>query len=396
MKGHLPRTPTLPAEGLSRATGARVFVKYETMHAIGAFKERGAFTRLAALSESERRRGVVAMSAGNHAQAVARHASLMGTPAVIVMPEATPTVKVDNTRGFGARIVLKGQTLAESQKEALRIAADERRTLVHPYDDPLIMAGQGTVGLEMLADCPDLDAIVVPIGGGGLISGIAVAAKTLKPGIEIVGVQTQLYPSFVNALRGEKRPVGGATLAEGIAVKTVGRLTLPVVRALVDDILLVDEVAIEEAVNLYATEARVLAEGAGAAGLAALLRHRERFARRRVGLVLCGGNIDARILASVMVRALERADRILSFRVTGQDRPGLLGRIAMVLGQNGANILEVQHGRLFLDVPAKGVSIDFTVEARGREHAKTVLAALKKNGLNPQRLDPRGLGETAY
>jgi threonine dehydratase len=248
----------------------------------------------------------------------------------------------------------------------------------------------------MLADFPDLDAIVVPIGGGGLISGIAVAAKTLKPGIEIVGVQTQLYPSFVNALRGEKRPVGGATLAEGIAVKTVGRLTLPVVRALVDDILLVDEVAIEEAVNLYATEARVLAEGAGAAGLAALLRHRERFARRRVGLVLCGGNIDARILASVMVRALERADRILSFRVTGQDRPGLLGRIAMVLGQNGANILEVQHGRLFLDVPAKGVSIDFTVEARGREHAKAVLAALKKNGLNPQRLDPRGLGETAY
>jgi threonine dehydratase len=393
--GRLARTPSLPAPDLSALTGADVVVKHEIFHSTGSFKERGALNKLSSLSPNERKRGVVAMSAGNHAQAVARHASGLGIPATIVMPLATPLVKVENTERHGAKVVLAGEMLSDSQVEAERIARDESRVLVHPYDDPLVMAGQGTVALELLADHPDLDMLVVPIGGGGLVSGIAIAAKALQPKIEIVGVEAALYPSFINAIRGEKRPIGGPTLAEGIAVKTVGKLTLPVVKALVSDILTVDEIAIEEAVNLYATRLRVMAEGAGAAGLAAMLRHPDRFRGKRVGLVLCGGNIDARLLASVMVRALERADRIVSFRVTGDDRPGLLGRIAGRLGTLGANILEVQHGRLFLDVPAKGVSLDLTIETRGAGHAHAILDALEREGLSPRRLDPRGLAEQA-
>jgi threonine dehydratase len=267
---------------------------------------------------------------------------------------------------------------------------------VHPYDDPLVMAGQGTVALEMLAEVPDLDQLVVPIGGGGLMSGIAVAAKALKPAIGIIGVEAALYPSFHNAIRGEQRPIGGATLAEGIAVKSVGRLTLPIVRDLVSDIVLVEEPLIERAVNAFATLQRSLAEGAGAAGLAAMLARPDLFRGRTVGLVLCGGNIDARLLASVMVRELERDDRIASFRITTSDRPGLLGRIASRLGALGANILEVSHGRLFLDVPAKGVTVDVTIETRDAEHTAEVFQALAADGLAPQRIGMRGLSETAY
>jgi threonine dehydratase len=394
--GQVIRTPLVPAPRLSALTGADVSVKHENMQPTGSFKERGAVTKLESLPAEERRRGVIAMSAGNHAQAVAYHAKRFGIPATIVMPEGTPLVKAENTRAHGAKVILHGETLSDSADRARLLAEADGLVFVHPYDDPAVMAGQGTVALEMLADAPDLDQLVVPIGGGGLISGIAVAAKALKPSIEIVGVECALYPSFSNAIRGENRPVGGASLAEGIAVKTVGLQPLPIVRDLVSDIILVEEPAIERAVNAYATLQRTMAEGAGAAGLAAMLVQPDRFKGKRVGLVLCGGNIDARLLASVMVRELERDDRIASFRITSNDRPGLLGRLASRLGELGANILEVTHGRLFLDVPAKGVTIDVTIETRDSHHTLEVFEALKSDGLAPKRLDSRGLSETAY
>jgi threonine dehydratase len=390
------RTPLVPAPRLSDLTGATVCVKHENMQPTGSFKERGAVTKLESLDADERRRGVIAMSAGNHAQAVAYHAKRLGIPATIVMPVGTPLVKAENTRAHGARVILHGDTLADSAEKAEALADAEGLVFVHPYDDAAVMAGQGTVALEMLADAPNIDQLVVPIGGGGLISGIAVAAKAINPAIEIVGVEAALYPSFTNVIRGSNQPIGGATLAEGIAVKTVGQRPLPIVRDLVSDIVLVDEPALERAVNAYATLQRTMAEGAGAAGLAAMLAEPERFHGRRVGLVLCGGNIDARLLASVMVRELERDDRIASFRVTTNDRPGLLGRLASRLGELGANILEVSHGRLFLDVPAKGVTIDVTVETRDARHTAEVIEALAADGLAPQRITASGLSETAF
>jgi len=393
--GHVLRTPLLPAPRLSELTGATVFVKHENLQATGSFKERGAIAKLDSLSEEERRRGVIAMSAGNHAQAVAYHARRLGIPATIVMPTSTPLVKVENTRAHGARVILHGETLSESADRAHEVAEADGLSFVHPYDDALVMAGQGTVALEMLAEA-DLDQLVVPIGGGGLVSGMAVAAKGLNPTIDIVGVEAALYPSFRNAIHGEDSPIGGATLAEGIAVKSVGTLTLPIVRDLVSDIVLVEEPLIERAVNAYATLQRSLAEGAGAAGLAAMLARPDLFRGRKVGLVLCGGNIDARLLASVMVRELEREDRIASFRITTSDRPGLLGRLASRLGALGANILEVSHGRLFLDVPAKGVTIDVTIETRDARHTAEVFDALAGDGLEPLRIGTRGLSETAY
>jgi threonine dehydratase len=396
IKGQVLRTPLMASPRLSQLTGAEVFVKLENMQPTGSFKERGAVTKLQSLTAEERGRGVVAMSAGNHAQAVAYHAKRLGIPATIVMPETTPLVKAENTRSHGAHVILHGETLFESAERARELVAAEGLVLVHPYDDPKVMAGQGTIGLEMLEEVPDLDQIVVPIGGGGLISGIAVAAKAIRPSVEIVGVEATLYPSFWNAVRHESLPIGGPTLAEGIAVKTVGTQPLPIVRDLVSAIILVEEPMIERAVNDFATLQRTMAEGAGAAGLAAMLTDPERFRGRKVGLVLCGGNIDARLLASVMVRELERDDRIASFRITSNDRPGLLGSLASRLGALGANILEVSHGRLFLDVPAKGVSIDVTIETRGRLHTSEVFEALAKDGLAPRRLDLRGLSETAY
>jgi threonine dehydratase len=394
--GRVLETPTMPARRLSQLTGATVFVKHENMQATGSFKERGALTKLESLTPAERRRGVVAMSAGNHAQAVAYHARELGIPATIVMPVGTPLVKAENTRAHGAEVLLEGETLSDSGRRAAELVRERGLVLVHPYDDALVMAGQGTVALELLEAVPDLDDIVVPIGGGGLISGIAVAARAIRPGIRIIGVEAALYPSSANATRGESMPLGGPTLAEGIAVKDVGLLTLPIVRDLVAEIVLVEEPLIERAVNAFATLSRTMAEGAGAAGLAALLARPELFAGRRVGLVLCGGNIDARLLASVMVRELEREDRIASFRITTGDRPGLLGSIATRLGALGANILEVSHGRLFLDVPAKGVTVDVTIETRNSQHTSDVLSRLAEDGLNPRRIGPRGLSEAAY
>ncbi|WP_436203441.1 threonine ammonia-lyase [Astrobacterium formosum] len=384
--GAVLRTPLLPAPKLSALTGADVYVKYENLQVTNSFKDRGALVRLSALGEDERRRGVVAMSAGNHAQAVAYHAARLGIPATIVMPVTTPLVKVQSTRSYGADVVLDGETVAESQARAEVLVEEKGFVLVHPYDDPLIMAGQGTIAVEMLEEIPDLDVLVIPIGGGGLIAGNAVAAKGLREAIEIVGVEATLYPAMRNAISGESRPIGGPTLAEGIAVKNVGRLTLPIVRELVSDIVLVDETHLERAVNAYLTLQKTMAEGAGAAGLAALLAEPERFRGRKVGLVLCGGNIDPRILSSIMVRELERDVRMVAFRLTIPDRPGVLGQIATLLGTLGANILEVEHRRLFLDVPAKGAKLDVTVETRDRTHSDAILTAMAEAGYQPVRL----------
>src|SRR5713226_8782125 len=376
----------LPAPKLSALTGAEVHVKYENLQVTNSFKERGAVNKLASLSAVARARGVIAMSAGNHAQAVAYHAARLQIPATIVMPVTTPFVKIEATEACGAEVVLDGETVADAQVRAETIARERGLTFVHPYDDPLVIAGQGTIALEMLEDAPDLDALVVPIGGGGLIAGSAIAARARKPSIEIVGAEAALYTSFWNAIRGEHRPLGGATLAEGIAVKNVGALTLPIVRALVSGIVLVDEECIERAVNAYLTLQKAMAEGAGAAGLAAMLAEPARFAGKRVGLILCGGNIDPRILASIMVRELEREHRIVSFRLTIADRPGVLGPIATLLGGLGANILEVDHRRLFLDVPAKGAKLDITVEARDHDHANDIMRALDGAGYQPALL----------
>jgi threonine dehydratase len=387
IQGEVLRTPLLPAPRLSSLTGATVFVKYENLQVTNSFKDRGALNKLSSLTQTERKRGVIAMSAGNHAQAVAYHAGRLGIAATIVMPVVTPAVKVAATRGYGAEVVLHGESVGEAQQRVEELVRERALVQVHPFDDPLIIAGQGTVGLEILEEVADLDCLVVPIGGGGLISGIAIAVKSQRPGIEIIGVEAALYPSMWNALRGTEAVAGGPTLADGIAVKKVTGTTVAIVRELVSEILLVEEPELERAVNAYAMLQKTVAEGAGAAGLAAMLTRPERFRGKRVGLVLSGGNIDPRILASITVRELEREDRIVSFRLTLPDRPGLLGVIATRLGQLGANILEVDHKRLFLDVPAKGARLDVTVETRDRAHAEEILAALTADGFQPVRIE---------
>jgi threonine dehydratase len=385
--GHVLKTPLLPAPPLSALTRAEVSVKYENLQVTNSFKERGACVKLAALSDEERRRGVIAMSAGNHAQAVAYHARRLAIGATIVMPVTTPYVKVKATEALGANVVLDGETVMEAQARADAIAVAQNLVWVHPYNDPHIIAGQGTLALEMLAEQPDLDVLIVPIGGGGLISGSAIAARAKKPSIEIVGVETTLYPSMWNAIHGGNRPCGGATLAEGIAVTKAGGLTVPIVREFVSDIVLVEEVLIERAVNAFLTLQKTMAEGAGAAGLAAMLAAPERFAGRKVGLILCGGNIDPRILASIVVRELERENRIVSFRLAVPDRPGVLGQITSQIGELGANILGVEHHRLFLDVPAKGAKLDVTMETRDSAHAEEIFRALAAEGYQPVRME---------
>ena len=393
IEGVVLRTPMLPAPKLSALTGAEVFVKYENLQVTNSFKDRGALVKLASLSEAERKRGVIAMSAGNHAQAVAYHAARLNIPATIVMPVTTPAVKVAATRSHGAEVVLDGETVAEAESRCGQILADRGLTLVHPYDDAHIVSGQGTIALEMLEEVGNLDTLVIPIGGGGLISGNAIAARAVNSKIDIVGAECALYPSFWNALHNEHRPFGGATLAEGIAVKNVGKLTLPLVRELVSEIILVDEAQLERAVNAYLTLQKTMAEGAGAAGLAAMLAKPERFAGKRVGLILCGGNIDPRILSSIMVRELERESKIVSFRLTIPDRPGVLGHIATRFGELGANILEVHHHRLLLDVPAKGAKLDVTVETRDGAHARDILSALTQEGYRPVVIESGGAVE---
>jgi threonine dehydratase len=385
--GVVLRTPFLPAPRLSRLTGAEIFVKYENLQATSSFKERGALVKLLSLGEAERKRGVIAMSAGNHAQAVAYHAQRLGIPATIVMPKPTPFVKIAATRSFGAEVVLEGETLADAQTTVEAIIAKTGAVLVHPYDDPEIIRGQGTVGIEIVEDRPDLDIVVVPVGGGGLISGIALAIKGLAPAIEIIGVETYLYPSVFHALRGEVAKCGGDSLAEGIAVKNVGKLPLEIIRSHVGDMLLVTEGAIEEAVAAYLTLQKTMAEGAGAAPLAAVISNREKFRGKRVGLVLAGGNIDPRLAASIMVRELAREERIAAFRLTINDRPGVLADVAALIGNTGGNILEVLHHRTMLKIPPKGASLDVTIETHGPEHAAEIMAALASHGYFCERLD---------
>jgi len=391
LQGRILRTPMLPAPRLSELTGAQVFVKYENLQVTNSFKERGALNKLASLNDDQRARGVIAMSAGNHAQAVAYHAARLGIAATIVMPVTTPFVKVAATRAHGATVVLDGETVAEAQAKAETLQAEQGLVFIHPYDDERVIAGQGTIAIEMLADQPDLDCLVVPIGGGGLISGTAIAARAIKPGIEVIGVETELYPSVWNAIHDLALPCGGPTLAEGIAVKNVGRVTLPIIREFVSEVVLVSEPLLERAVNAYLTLQKTMAEGAGASGLAAMFKDPARFRGKKVGLILSGGNIDPRILASIMVRELERGEQIVSFRLTIPDRPGILGIIASRLGQLGANILEVEHKRTLLDVPAKGARLDVTIETRDRAHIEEVMAALTGDGFEPVRIQS---GET--
>jgi threonine dehydratase len=378
--GAIERTPSTHSRTLSQVLGCTVVVKFENLQFVASFKERGALNRLLLLTADERARGVVAMSAGNHAQAVAYHATRLGISATIVMPRGTPFVKVQRTRELGATVVLAGDDLAGAEVEALRLVEAEGRTYVHPYDDPLVIAGQGTCALEMLADHPDLDALVVPVGGGGLLAGMAVAARHLSPGIELVGVETERYAAMAALLEGTEAKVGGPTIAEGIAVPRPGRLAGEIIKALVDDVVTVSEENIEEGMNLLLEIEKVVTEGAGAAGVAALVAHPDRFAGRKVGVVLTGGNVDPRLLASVIMRGLIRHGRLTRLHIEVPDVPGSMGDLTTVLGEVGANIVEILHQRMFVDLSARSAEIEVTVETLDLDHVERVVAALEKAG----------------
>lgn len=378
IEGRVLRTPFLYSDSLSRATGARVWLKLENLQATGAYKERGAANRLALLTPEERSRGVVAMSAGNHAQAVARHAQLLGIKATIVMPLHTPVTKVTRTAAWGAHVVLHGEMLADAASHAHHLAETEGMVFIHPFDDEGVMAGQGTMALEMLADQPDLDALVIPVGGGGLISGCAVAAAALKPGIEVIGVEVAAYAAFAQILAGQPVSVGGPTIAEGIAVRDIGVKPLAVVRALVHDVIVVPERAVEEAIALLAEGAKTVAEGAGAAGVAALLAFPERFEGKSIGIPVCGGNIDARILANVLLRNLLRDGRLLRLVLEIPDRPGVLADIAGRIGHSGGNIIEVSHQRLFASPSVQTAELEVMFEARDASHGAEIVQMLQQ------------------
>ena len=384
LQGQVLDTPCVESRTLSQVTGAQVFLKFENLQFTASFKERGACNKLALLSQDERARGVIAMSAGNHAQGVAYHASRLGLRAVIVMPRFTPGVKVERTRGFGAEVVLFGDTLDEARTHALEVAQREHLVFVHPYDDEAIVAGQGTVGLEMLRAVPELDTLVVAVGGGGLIAGIATAAKALKPGIEVVGVQTLRFPNMYNAVKHTALPQGTSTIAEGIAVGTPGRITQALIERHVDDLVLVDEGDIEQAIVMLLEIEKTLVEGAGAAPLAALLKQPERFRGRKVGLVLGGGNIDPLLLAAIIQRGMVRAGRLARLRVCARDVPGSLARITAIVSEAGANIDEVHHQRAFTVLTAQNVEIELVVQTRGHDHVKALLDALHAGGFQAQ------------
>jgi threonine dehydratase len=383
IRGQVERTPLRQSRTLSRITGADIWVKYENQQFTGSFKDRGALNRLSRLSPEERKRGVVTASAGNHAQALAYHAARMDTRAVIVMPRATPIVKVEQTRGFGAEVVLEGDTLDDALVTVDAMAREQNLIFVSAYNDYDIMAGQGTAALEIMEDAPDLDILAVPIGGAGLIAGMATAVKALKPDVKVIGAEAEMYPSFTARLRGEKAPIGGQTIAEGIAVKQVGDLSFGVAKSLVDEVLLVSEARLEEAVSLYVTVEKTVAEGAGAATLAAVLSCPEKFRDRKVVLVLSGGNIDSRLLASVLTRELVREHRIISLHIAGDDRPGALAKVCTVIGAAGGNIIEVAHNRLSLDLPAKTTAFDIMIETRDAHHSQEIVDALISTGYPP-------------
>jgi threonine dehydratase len=381
IEGAVVETDFDPSRTLSEMLGCRVWLKFENLQFTASFKERGALNRLSALSADERRRGVIAMSAGNHAQGVAYHARRLGIPTTIVMPLGTPMVKVENTRRHGADVKVEGSTLEDAGAFARSWGDEHGLVFVHPYDDPLIIAGQGTVALEMLRAVPGLDTLVIPIGGGGLISGMALAARHIKPSIRIIGVQARLYPSMYNAIKGTNLPMRGDTLAEGIAVKSAGRLTTEIVRPLVDDIVLVDEADLERAVSLLINIEKTVVEGAGAAGLAAVIANPSMFAGQAVGLVLTGGNIDTRLLASVLSRELAREGRLSQLAIDLVDQPGQLAKVANILGDAGANIVEVYHQRVFSDLPAKGALLEVVIETRDRAHLNDTVGRLRAAGL---------------
>jgi threonine dehydratase len=385
--GAVVHTPCLRSETLSRIAKADIWIKFENLQFTASFKERGALNTLLQLTPEERKRGVIAMSAGNHAQGVAYHAGRLGIPATIVMPSFTPNTKVEHTRGHGARVVLHGDTLAEAATEAHRLADAAKLTFVHPYDDPRIIAGQGTIALEMLQDAPEIDTLVAPVGGGGMIAGCAVAARGLKPDIKIIGVETTSYSAMHQLLAGEPVTAGGDTIAEGIAVRDIGKTPLAIAKALLDQVLTVDEVAIEHAIALFLEVEKTVAEGAGAACLAALLAHPQHFVGHKVGLVLSGGNIDTRLLASVLLRGLVRDGRIVRLRLMIGDLPGQLARVSGLIGKAGGNIVEVQHQRLFGAVVAKRTELDVTVETRGRDHARELVEALSAEGFKVRVLE---------
>jgi threonine dehydratase len=381
-------TPTLHCLALSQITGAEVYVKYENMQHTGSFKTRGAAAKLTTLTDAQKKTGVIAMSAGNHAQGVAFHAGRLGIPATIVMPKGTPFNKMRKTREYGGTVVLEGDTLTEAAAAARRIGAERGLTFIHPYDDEDVISGQGVIGFEIMEAVPDAEIIVAPIGGGGLIAGIATAAKSMKPGIEIVGAETALYPSMRNAISNEHAPSGGATVAEGIAVADAGTLTAAIVKTHVDDLLLVSETNLERAISMYAGAAKTVAEGAGAAPLAALLQYPDRFKGRKVVLVLSGGNIDPRLLSSVLMRDLVRAGQVLTLSIALPDRPGSLEAITAICASEGANVIEVSHRRLGLDLAASAARLDITIETRDQDHAAQIIARIRAAGFEPTVHEP--------
>ena len=386
LREHVLRTPCVASKTLSDITGAQVFLKFENLQFTASFKERGACNKLAQLTTQERARGVIAMSAGNHAQGVAYHAQRLGLRAVIVMPSLTPGVKVERTRNFCADVVLHGDSLDEARAHALLLAEQQDLFFVHPYDDPDVVAGQGTLALEMLQDVPDLDTLVLPVGGGGLIAGVATAAKTIKPGIEIIGVQSSRFPATVNAIKCTNYPEVGSTIAEGIAVSSPGKIALAIIARLVDDLLLVDEGDIEHAIVMLLEVEKTLTEGAGAVGLAALLNYPERFRGQKIGLVLTGGNIDPLLLASIIERAMVRAGRLARIRVSARDVPGTLAKITSTVALAGANIDEVHHQRAFTNLAAQNAEVELVIQTRGPQHIADVLKQLIAVGLQAQEI----------
>ena len=380
LSGSIVETPFAQSRTLSSLLGAEIHLKFENLQFTGAYKERGALNRLHFLSAKERKAGVIAMSAGNHAQGVAYHAARLGIPSTIVMPEGPPAVKVENTRALGATVILDGATLEDSARVTRKLAREGGLTFIHPFDDPKVIAGQGTLALEMLKTEPGLDMLVVPIGGGGLLSGMGIAARALKPSMKLIGVEAGLYPSMYNRLKGASLPIGGDTLAEGIAVKEPGALTAAILSEVIDDIMLVSEAEIERAVSLLIGIEKTVVEGAGAAGLAAIIADPHRFRGKKVGLVLCGGNIDARLLASVLTRELARDGRLSRLGIDIPDRPGQLARVAAAIGGAGANIVEVYHQRVFTDLPAKGTELNLVIETRDAGHLARTVEALEEAG----------------
>jgi threonine dehydratase len=378
--GQIVRTSMPFSRRLSDAFGAQLWMKAENRQYTSAFKERGALNKLLLLTEDERRRGVFAASAGNHAQGLAYHATRLGVPSTIVMPEGTPFVKIERTQSFGAQVVIAGKTYDDASAAAQQLCADKGGVYVHPFNDAAVIAGQGTIGVEMLEQAPDLDTLIVPIGGGGLIAGVAIAAKTIKPSIRIIGVEAAMFPSFLARRQGLPDPVGGATIAEGIAVRSVGDLSFDLANPLIDDILVLDEADFERGIAAYANVEKTLAEGAGAAGLAAVIRYPDRFKDQKIGLILCGGNIDIRLLTSVLQRELVRDKRLVTYRIWGDDRPGMLSQMADIIASRGGNIIDVAHNRLVLDVPAKGAEFDIMVETQGPRHALDISEALRSTG----------------